>query len=479
MGAVTPHLQRVVFMHAIRFRMFAPHVATFLCHCVHMNIRMCKCAGTSLVIDGIYANFSSALPLDWVSSKAEINVVHVVPFMADSVLENSNELNGNIALMSRDTEKLKRSRGMVPYWEKVRRASEAGATGVIIVNTADELEDMGDNGSGYKSEIPVLMIKSSDAARLVWIIRDWMTSGFDLVIRDWKRDIHPAAPASSGGGGFGATVGAPSPLFGAAPAPSVFGSFIQPATTASPNTCGGGGFGTPVEAPSFHAPREELTTATPSGGVTSVSTDGPDAMPWEWSTNPPTPPPPPPSGHRGTGILSFEVTDLTKRRPNIGVRFASSTARRVRFGIPVVIDGIYADSSSATPQEWVVGDIGLGCLGSTSSIDVVKAVPFMADSALENATELRGNIALVSRDTDEIKRLRSMVPFWEKAKRASEAGAAGIIIVNTADDLNEPYGIDLMDKGADIPVILITSSDAVRLREQGGVIIQEKGTPHL
>jgi len=103
----------------------------------------------------------------------------------------------------------------------------------------------------------------------------------------------------------------------------------------------------------------------------------------------------------------------------------------------------------------------------------------MADSALENATELRGNIALVSRDTDEIKRLRSMVPFWENAKRASEAGAAGIIIVNTADDLNEPYGIDLMDKGADIPVILITSSDAVRLQEQGGVIIQEKGTPHL
>jgi hypothetical protein len=57
------------------------------------------------------------------------------------------------------------SRGSVPFVEKVKRASAAGAAAVIVVNTEDEYFDMEADGD-YTSGIPVLMIKSSDAPRL-------------------------------------------------------------------------------------------------------------------------------------------------------------------------------------------------------------------------------------------------------------------------------------------------------------------------
>ena len=57
------------------------------------------------------------------------------------------------------------SRGAVTFVEKVQRASAAGAAAVIVFNTDDELFGMDGDGE-YTSEIPVLMIKSSDAPRL-------------------------------------------------------------------------------------------------------------------------------------------------------------------------------------------------------------------------------------------------------------------------------------------------------------------------
>ena len=117
------------------------------------------------MFDGVYAEFSPALPKGWAS--AEMVVIEAMPFMADSKLENAGELNGNIALVSRDTEELELLRSTVSFCEKAKRASEAGAVGVIIVNTTDNLpHSMADDGSGYKSNIPVLMIKPSDVVRL-------------------------------------------------------------------------------------------------------------------------------------------------------------------------------------------------------------------------------------------------------------------------------------------------------------------------
>ena len=125
----------------------------------------CKCTDDSpLELDGMYANFSSELPSDWVSSRsAEINVVDAVPFKADGALKNASELKGNIALISS---------GGTTFTKKVKRASEAGAIGVMVVNTArngkdgNELVEMTAADDGYKSDIPVIMIKASDAVRL-------------------------------------------------------------------------------------------------------------------------------------------------------------------------------------------------------------------------------------------------------------------------------------------------------------------------
>ena len=120
---------------------------------------------TPIVLDGTFATFSSALSLE--RSTAEMVAVDAVPFMADAVLENARELSGNIALVSRGT-------GSVV--EKVKRASDAGAAGIIVINTENTFLDIDDDGSGYKSEIPVLAIKSSDAECLrehgIALIRD-------------------------------------------------------------------------------------------------------------------------------------------------------------------------------------------------------------------------------------------------------------------------------------------------------------------
>lgn len=111
-------------------------------------------AGDSLLIlDGIYTSFSSAFPLVWVSSKAKINVVdapYAVPFITGSVIEC-------IALAV-----IVGTDAVVEY---TKRASEAGAVGGLVVNTDDDLFEMDGDDDGFKSEIPVLMIKSTDAAR--------------------------------------------------------------------------------------------------------------------------------------------------------------------------------------------------------------------------------------------------------------------------------------------------------------------------
>ena len=124
--------------------------------------RLFVCAHTgqpSIVIGekqiyGPYASWGH-LPSGW--SSAELPVVDAVPFEANATLQNEAAIKGNIMLCMR---------GDTPFFEKVKLGSAAGAAAVIIVNTDDALIEMSDNGSGYTSDIPVLMIKSSDAPRM-------------------------------------------------------------------------------------------------------------------------------------------------------------------------------------------------------------------------------------------------------------------------------------------------------------------------
>ena len=100
------------------------------------------------MLEGMFATFSSALPSEWNSSAAEINMID-----DDG---DSAKLKGNMVLVSQ---------GAATFDEEAKRASEAGAVGVIVINTDDSLFRM-PGVAGYKSKIPVLMIKSSDAVRL-------------------------------------------------------------------------------------------------------------------------------------------------------------------------------------------------------------------------------------------------------------------------------------------------------------------------
>ena len=106
------------------------------------------------MIDGMYADHSFAFPLDWASSNAEIKVVDVVFSTDGSVIENADELKGNIALMSKKSS------------EVLEQAVEAGAVALFIVQTRLTAWRFTNDYADYKSEIPVITIKSSDATRL-------------------------------------------------------------------------------------------------------------------------------------------------------------------------------------------------------------------------------------------------------------------------------------------------------------------------
>ena len=109
-------------------------------------------------IDGAFASWGH-LPSGW--SSAELPVVDAVPFEANATLQNEAAIKGNIMLCIRF-----KGTPRTPFVEKVKLGSAAGAAAVIIVNTDDEPLVMSNSGSGYISDIPVLMIKSSDAPRL-------------------------------------------------------------------------------------------------------------------------------------------------------------------------------------------------------------------------------------------------------------------------------------------------------------------------
>jgi len=111
----------------------------------------------TLVLHGSFADFSAALPMEWTSPAAEIDVIDTVTLMADSNLEDI-ELAGKIALVSRG--------GGVDFVDKVTRVAEAGAVGVIIANFDDGPLRVVAADSGYKADIPVLTISSRDAARM-------------------------------------------------------------------------------------------------------------------------------------------------------------------------------------------------------------------------------------------------------------------------------------------------------------------------
>lgn len=105
-------------------------------------------------IEWVMANFCLAsatfVPIN------NLPVVQCEPEKADKELANAPRLQGKLAWCRR---------GGCEFVEKAQRASSAGAAGLVVVNDDDGLFKMG--GSGFSSNIPVIMIRASDGQRLL------------------------------------------------------------------------------------------------------------------------------------------------------------------------------------------------------------------------------------------------------------------------------------------------------------------------
>ena len=99
----------------------------------------------------MYAEFSPAPPPELSSPANETDVVFFKPPF---------KIEGNIALIYR--------RADTDFIQVTKQATDSGAGALVIVNDKEDLEYIRNaREDGYKSRIPVLMVKPSDAGRLL------------------------------------------------------------------------------------------------------------------------------------------------------------------------------------------------------------------------------------------------------------------------------------------------------------------------
>lgn len=84
-------------------------------------------------------------------------VVLCVPENADAELRNAGHLKGKMAVAKR---------GGATFMEMAQRAERAGAQGLVVINDEDALFVAGST-PGFSSNIPIVVIKSSDGAILL------------------------------------------------------------------------------------------------------------------------------------------------------------------------------------------------------------------------------------------------------------------------------------------------------------------------
>jgi len=98
---------------------------------------------------------------------------------------------------------------------------------------------------------------------------------------------------------------------------------------------------------------------------------------------------------------------------------------------------------------------------AVAGMDVVLCAPEQADADIENADQLVGKIAVVYGGGGYHH------PWQQKTERLIAAGAHGVIIINTEDNLIQPkYQADTLYEAA-IPVVMIKAKDATALLASG------------
>jgi len=102
--------------------------------------------------------------------------------------------------------------------------------------------------------------------------------------------------------------------------------------------------------------------------------------------------------------------------------------------------------------------------------ELQRTIPYYADTELTNGEELAGKIAVSLRGAGEGRKCS----FVDKAKRVAEAGAVGLIVVNSEDTLVSPGDSAREGSNIDIPIVGIRNSDADQLRDgsMGSLLFQ-------
>ena len=138
-------------------------------------------------------------------------------------------------------------------------------------------------------------------------------------------------------------------------------------------------------------------------------------------------------------VTSVGASTYSGTIPTTAIKVSSRTPEEFMVAIEGVITKSFADSGVVEGQV-VIAEPLLGCFDNGTS------------AALDNAEEISGNIALIS---------RGECAFTEKVERAQLAGATAVVIYS---DDREPTGLG-GDANYDIPGVMISKDDGLALND--------------
>jgi tetratricopeptide (TPR) repeat protein len=123
-------------------------------------------------IDGAVVSFSPAQYGPAAASIPPTAAVPCLPIVADRPLQNGAAISSSVAVVKR---------GVVTFFEKIRRAQASGAVAVVVINTSDDALALVTDGGQGDIKIPSVSISCTDGEMLLAIPGATIEIGFDLV----------------------------------------------------------------------------------------------------------------------------------------------------------------------------------------------------------------------------------------------------------------------------------------------------------
>lgn len=160
------------------------------------------------------------------------------------------------------------------------------------------------------------------------------------------------------------------------------------------------------------------------------------------------------SGNNFYSLMVFDDSEITVGNSmDDGIQYDS-----IEVVNPISLRGHYEAVEAAFTRK--LDDVG------EITGKVVHADPPQACSALNNGSEIKGNIVIIN---------RGICFFFDKIKRAQDAGARAVIVVNNEGGPPIPMGTS--GGVADIPAVMIARRDGLKLIEQShrGLVVKLGG----